>query len=158
MVQKINSKNTKAQILEAYEELMQERAALEKQVKQLAQTSKVTTTVNQENKADNSNKKKMLKPQTEITNNQINITIENLEKLQSNFGSAVSHLSEQLITEASLLAELNKIATEELAKLVELHNIETIEDDTLSNLIEEYQNTAKTNEEELTKQQETLTE
>ncbi len=156
MAQKINSKNTKAQILEAYEELMQEKSALEKQVKQLAQRPTIATTVNQENKPDTSTKKKVIKPQTEMTNNNITVTIENLEKLQSNFGSAVSHLSEQLITEASLLAELNKISTEELEQLQELHDIETIEDDTLSNLIEEYENSAKTNEEEYTQQQETL--
>ncbi|MGK7939778.1 MAG: hypothetical protein AB4062_06435 [Crocosphaera sp.] len=158
MTQKINSKSTKAQILEAYDELMQEKSALEKQVKQLAQKSTVTTTVTQENKPDTSTNKKVIKPQSQpqMTNNNITVTIENLEKLQSNFGSAVSHLSEQLITEASLLAELNKIANEELEQLQELHEIETIEDDTLSNLIEEYQNSAKTNEEAYSQQQETL--
>ncbi|MDJ0597762.1 MAG: hypothetical protein QNJ37_02810 [Crocosphaera sp.] len=156
MAQKINSKNTKAQILEAYGELMQEKTALEKKVKQLAQTPTVTTTIAKVNNTNTSTKKETMKTQAEVSNNKITVTIENLEKLQGNFGSAVSHLSEQLITEASLLAELNKIATEELAELVELHEIETIEDDTLSNLIEEYQTTAKTNKEELTKQQETL--
>ncbi len=156
MTQKINSKSTKAQILEAYDELMQEKSALEKQVKQLAKTPAVKPTVSQDNKPDNSSQKKIMKPQTETTNNNITLTIENLEKLQSNFGSAVSHLSEQLITEADLLAELNKIATEELAELAELHEIESIENDTLSHLVEEYENTAKTNEEELNKQEENL--
>ncbi|MDJ0581184.1 hypothetical protein [Crocosphaera sp.] len=157
MAQKINSKSTKAQILEAYDELMQEKSALEKQVKQQTQKSTVKSTVSQDNKPDNSSQKKIMKTQTEIPNNNITLTIENLEKLQSNFGSAVSHLSEQLMTEADLLAELNKFSTEELAELAELHQIETIENETLSRLVEEYQTTAKTNEEEFNKQQEILT-
>ncbi len=156
MAQKINSKNTKAQILEAYEELIQEKSALESQVKQLSKTSQVTQTVIPNNQSSNSPKKKVMTAANNLFNNNITLTIQSLEKVQNNFGSAVSHLSEQLIGEASLLAELNKITTEELAELEELHNVETIEDDTLSNLIEDYQTTAKINEEELNKQQETL--
>ncbi|ACB50257.1 hypothetical protein cce_0906 [Crocosphaera subtropica ATCC 51142] len=156
MAQKINSKNTKSQILEAYEELMQEKSALESQVKQLTKTPQVTQTITSNNQDSNSAKKKVMTAANTLFNNNITLTIESLEKVQNNFGSAVSHLSEQLIAEASLLAELNKIATEELAELEELHNIETIEDETLSNLIEEYQTTSKTNEEELSKQQDTL--
>ena len=156
MAQKINYKSTKAQIMEAYDELMQEKSALEKQVKQQAKKSPVNPIVAQENKPDNTSNKKMMKPQSEISDNNITLTIENLEKLQNNFGSAVSHLSEQLITEADLLAELNKFSTEELAELAELHEIETIENETLSSLVEEYQNTAKNNEEEFNKQQENL--
>ncbi|MGK7879096.1 MAG: hypothetical protein AB4060_03210 [Crocosphaera sp.] len=157
MSQKINSKSTKAQILEAYDELMQEKSALEKKVKQQAQNPTVKPTVSQDNKPDNSSQKKTMKTQSEIPNNNIPLTIENFEKLQSNYVSAVSHLSEQLITEADLLAELNKFSTEELAELAELHQIETIENETLSRLVEEYQTTAKTNEEEFNKQQEILT-
>ncbi|WP_107666298.1 hypothetical protein [Cyanothece sp. BG0011] len=156
MAQKINSKNTKAQILEAYEELIQEKSALESQVKQLTKTSPATPTVLPNHQSSNSPKKKVMTTVTSVSDNNITLTIQSLEKVQNNFGSAVSHLSEQLIAEASLLAELNKIATEELAELEELHNIETIEDETLSNLIEEYETTAKTNEEELNKQQENL--
>lgn len=156
MAQKINSKNTKAQILEAYEELMQEKSALEKQVKQLTKTSQVTQTIVPNNQTSNSAKEKVMTAANTVFNNNITLTIQSLEKVQKSFGSAVSHLSEQLITEASLLAELNKIATEELVELNELHDVEIIEDNTLSSLIEAYQNTAKTNEEELTKQQETL--
>ncbi|MEL4896284.1 hypothetical protein [Crocosphaera sp. Alani8] len=157
MAQKINSKSTKVQILEAYEELMQEKAALEKKVKQKVQTPPINSSISQDNKPDNSSQKKNMNSQSKTFNNNITLTIENLEKLQSNFGSAVSHLSEQLITEADLLAELNKFSTEELAELAELHEIETIENDTLSHLVEDYQNTAKTNQEELTVQQENLT-
>ncbi|MDJ0660643.1 MAG: hypothetical protein QNJ42_14325 [Crocosphaera sp.] len=156
MAQKINSKNTKAQILEAYEELMQEKSALESQVKQQTKTSQVTQTIVPNDQTSNFAKEKVMTAANTVFNNNITLTLQSLEKVQNSFGSAVSHLSEQLITEASLLAELNKIATEELAELEELHDIETIEDDTLSNLIEAYKNTAKTNEEELTKQQETL--
>lgn len=156
MAQKINSKNTKAQILEAYEELTQEKSALESQVKQLTKTSQVTQTVIPNNQSSDSPKKKVMTTANNRFNNNITLTIQSLEKVQTNFGSAVSHLSEQLIAEASLLVELNKVATDELAELEELHNIENIEDDTLFNLIEEYETTVKTNEEELNKQQETL--
>ncbi|MEA5533495.1 hypothetical protein [Crocosphaera sp. XPORK-15E] len=156
MTQNLNSKSTKAQIMEAYEELLQAKTALENQVKKLNQNPPVKQespkTINQPQPQPS----QPMKPTVEMTNNNIILTIQNLEKLQNNFGSAVSHLSEHLITEASLLADLNKIATEELEQLEELHEIETIEDETLSNLIQSYQDNAKTYQEELTQQQETV--
>jgi hypothetical protein len=156
MTEKINSKSTKAQIMEAYEELLQEKAQLETEVKQL------NTSVKKQDKPTANPIKEIVNSESkpikqEVTmNNNIILTIQNLEKLQGSFGSAVSHLSEQLITEASALESLQKILTEELEELEELYEIDEVKEDSLSTLIETYEENDKTYQEELSQQQESL--
>ncbi|ACK64412.1 conserved hypothetical protein [Rippkaea orientalis PCC 8801] len=156
MTQKINSKSTKVQIMEAYEELQEEKATLEAKLKQLekTQTKTLTTPQPQETPKTQAENKPMKTPI--YVDNNIILIIENLEKLQTNFGSAVSNLSEQLITEASSLEDLQDIFTEELEQLNELHDLETVEDDTLDTLIQSYEASSKTFQEELNQQKNTL--
>ncbi|TVQ46416.1 MAG: hypothetical protein EA365_05265 [Gloeocapsa sp. DLM2.Bin57] len=138
----INSKSTKAQILEAFEELKQEKQGIEKQLKQLQQQPKVSPPQPSQ------------PPETMTTN--LNDTLANLEQLKLSFGGTVSNLSEQLITEATSLGKLQTALTQEKAQLTELYELEEITEDTLDELIIEYQNSAKAFELELREQSETL--
>lgn len=83
-------------------------------------------------------------------------TIDNLILLQFGFGGAVSELSEKLTSEASKLEELRRTVGEEIQHLQELHNLEDVAEDTLDNLIQQYEESAKTFAEEISQQRETV--
>ncbi|MBF2019830.1 MAG: hypothetical protein IGR93_06925 [Hydrococcus sp. C42_A2020_068] len=153
MVAKVTSKSTKAELIEAFEELKKEKTTLESQLKKIERERK---TESQESSIAYKDKEEKQKVMSSITQNNINQIIQNLEKLQVGFGSAVSHLSEQLIAEASFLEELQTEVAEELQKLEELHEIESVEEDTLDTLVASYEESAKAFEEEISQQRETL--
>jgi hypothetical protein len=83
-------------------------------------------------------------------------TIDNLILLQFGFGGAVSELSEKLTSEASKLEELRRTVGEEVQQLQELHSLEDVAEDTLDNLIQEYEESAKTFVSEISEQRETI--
>lgn len=134
----INSKNTKAEILAAYKALEKEKKALE------SAANKDTTTQNDNNllKSSSSMVVDMGTIQQQIPRD-IAKTLNVLEQLQFGFGGAVSNLSEQLIAEATTLDNIRELITEQQQQLEELHDLETIEDDTIDGLIEQYQNNHK---------------
>ncbi|MBD1896054.1 hypothetical protein [Coleofasciculus sp. FACHB-129] len=149
MARKPNDKNTKAEILAAYEELSKEKAALDSQLKQL----------NQSNLPAIKDKQPL---ESRITMNQaaadqqkMDRVIESLAKLQLGFGSAVSELSEKLTLEASKLQELRGSVATEVQELEELHNLE-IAEGMLDTLIQQYEESSKTFEEELSQRRENL--
>ncbi|MCT7951593.1 hypothetical protein NG798_17450 [Ancylothrix sp. C2] len=82
-------------------------------------------------------------------------TIQSLEKLQLGFISAVSELSEQLTLEASKLAEVQVYVAEEIQQLEALHSVQ-VADGMLDNLVEEYEESSKTFEEELNERRDAL--
>lgn len=153
MANKPSDKNTKAQILEAYEELLQERRTLESQLKQL---QKETT-----NQPAIAADKKINQPvttmnQPQVVQDRMVSTIDSIVKLQSGFGSAVSELSEKLTSEAAKLEELQGFVAEATQQLEELHALEEITEDTLDTLIQSYEDNSKTFQEELAQRRETL--
>lgn len=156
----INSKNTKAEILAAYKELEQEKTNLEKQVESAKKQPQIQSKV-LENIPKNSDKLSN-KPSENISIksmnkvNNIEQVIENLEQLQVGFGGAVSQLSEQLITEASILETLENNIQSELNQLQELYDLETIEDDTLDTLLNTYNESTNSLSNEYNLRQETL--
>jgi hypothetical protein len=157
---KITSRSTKADILQAFEELQAEKTSLESQVKQL--NKDIKTVLPQppkaaENPPIETQKAAKIMNQTKLVQADIEQTLKNLEQLQIGFGSAASNLSEQLIAEASTLTELNTAVNAEVEQLNELHNLEEIDDTTLDTLIESYQESTKEFETEYNEQQETLT-
>ncbi|MGK7946817.1 MAG: hypothetical protein AB4058_20340 [Microcystaceae cyanobacterium] len=154
MTQKITAKSTKAQILEAFDELEKEKIQLEKQVKKLSK-AQGSETSSPPPKSTKMNENAAMKPPA-TPNQNITQTLQVLEKLQVGFGSSVSNLSEQLIAEATTLEDLNQKATEELELLQELHQLDGIEDDTLSTLIQTYEEENKTFDDEYSQQKETL--
>ncbi|MEC4804940.1 MAG: hypothetical protein SAJ12_06490 [Jaaginema sp. PMC 1079.18] len=157
---KITNRNTKAEILQAFEELKSEKSTLESQVKQLQQDiktvlpqpPKVTEIPPQE-----TTKARKTMNQTQLIQADIAQTLKSLEQLHIGFGSAASQLSEQLSKEASTLEELNTAVNGELEQLATLHNLTEIDDTTLDNSIESYQEISKTFAIEYNEQRETLT-
>lgn len=160
----INSKNTKAQIYAAYQELEQTKAKLEEQLKQAEmkakQAAKQTSSVETKQSITPPEiiSKTVTKPMEKINSNQYKITdiITNLEQLQIGFSSAVSQLSEQMITEATTLEELQEEIKTETEELEELHDLTEFEENTLPTLIDTYDESKKNFSEEFTKQKETL--
>ncbi|MCY7384665.1 MAG: hypothetical protein LH628_19195 [Microcoleus sp. CAN_BIN18] len=150
MNKKVSDKSTKAQILEAYKEAAEEKAALELQIKQLNVAPKQTAVP----------EKPIVEAQKPmaLTQNQqkMQSTIDNLILLQFGFGGAVSELSEKLTSEAAKLGELRRTVGEEVQQLQELHSLEDVAEDTLDNLIQQYEESAKTFTNELSEQRETV--
>lgn len=154
MNKRVTSKNTKAEILDAFEELKKEKSTLEREIKQLKQTmtDKVAKIVTPPVKSSNNN------TTSSHQNNFQNIlqVIQNLKTLQLGFGSAVSNLSEQLITEASSLEEIQELLAEEKQQLEELHGLNSVEENTLEELLQSYEENSKIFAEELSQEKETI--
>ncbi len=161
MVKKVTAKSTKAEILEAFDELNAAKVSLEAQIQQLQkqrQTPVANPTVNPTPAAP------PVPPQpptpamtaTQQAKSDINVILKNLESLQVGFGSAVSSLSEHLIKEASTLAEIQNSVAEEQEQLAELHELSEIGENTLVTLIADYETSQKTFSEELNARQEAL--
>lgn len=155
MVKKPTDKNTKAQILEAYEELLKERKVLESQLKQ---AQKETKDQSNSTVASDNNRQQPVKAmnQSPIMEDKMIDTINNLAKLQLGFGSAVSQLSEKLTKDAAKLQELQRAVAEENQQLEELYDLAEIEENTLDNLIESYEDNSQAFEEEISKRREAL--
>ncbi len=127
----INSKSTKAEILAAYKELEKEKKALISQAK--SQPKSPTNTTPPKAKSQ---------PAT-VKNSTMEQTIKTLQQLQVNFGGAIASLSEQLIVEATSLQEIQTSINQEQEQLEELHQLDEIEEDTIDNLIQQYEENSK---------------
>jgi uncharacterized coiled-coil protein SlyX len=148
---KPNEKNTKSEILEAYNEIVKEKTALQSQLEQLAKERDSV----QKNLRNSTIENKPVMNQASTIQQKMNFTIESLAKIQLGFGSAANELSEQLTTQASKLAEIRQLVENEVQQLKELHNLE-ISEDILDNLIQAYEENAKNYQEEFTQRSETL--
>lgn len=156
MNKKVSDKSTKAEILEAYKEAVEAKAALESQLKQVNNNLPANASPNQ-TVVPEKQIVEVNKPMTLVQNQQkMQSTIDNLILLQFGFGGAVSELSEKLTSEASKLEELQRTVGEEVQQLQELHSLEDVAEDTLDNLIQEYEESAKTFTEEISQQRETI--
>lgn len=102
MAKSINSKSTKAEILDAYEALLQEKQALASQLGEGSTPAAppAPTPTPQPPAKDVSMPSSTPAPTT------IESTLDSLATLQFGFGSALSHLSEQQVAEAVQLQEL----------------------------------------------------
>ncbi|NEO56159.1 MAG: hypothetical protein F6K54_25630 [Okeania sp. SIO3B5] len=158
MAKRVNSKNTKAEILEAFAELKKEKSALEAEINQLSQESKTTTktSVNSISKQPEKEVTKFMNLNQTRNKPSMQYTIENLLMVQSGFGGAISELSEKLTSEATKLEEVRQQVTEEIQQLNNLHSLENIEENTLDNLIQQYEQSAKEFETEFSDRQEEL--
>jgi hypothetical protein len=153
MASKPTDKNTKAQILEAYDRLAEERKALETQLKQLQKEQKANppAVVSQNNL-----RQPVAAMNQHVVQDKMIYTIDSIVKLQSGFGSAVSELSEKLTVEATKLEELQRGVAEETQQLQEFHDLEEIDEDTLDTLIHSYEDNSKAFEEETSQRRESL--
>ncbi len=153
MAKKVSDRNTKAEILEGYAQLQEEKKALEVQLKQLQKEQKdkpaVATDKNYHPQGTAMN-------QQQIVKDKMGSTIDSLVKLQLGFGSVVSDLSEKLTSEAAKLEELRQSVAEENQQLKDLHGLEEIKEDTLDTLIQTYEDNSKAFEEEIGQRREAL--
>ncbi|MFB2976158.1 hypothetical protein [Microseira sp. BLCC-F43] len=134
-------KSTKAEILTAYNELMKEKKELESQIVQKPETQ--TTPRNGNGKTNN---EVIIKPVPK--QQKMESIIDGLNQLQLNFGGAVSDLSEKLVLEAFKLQEAQRKVSEERQELQALHSLE-VTDGSLDTLIQQYEESSKTFNEEL---------
>jgi len=147
MIMSINSKSTKAEILAAYKDLEKQKKALESTVKQAqnkpaASASAIAPT-------------KSVPPKvSQNTNRDLSTTIDSLEQIQDGFGSAVSNLSKQLITEATELAAVKMAIATETADLENLHQLTDIDESTIDFLLDRYRASTQKFTEEYDRQQE----
>ncbi len=153
MASKPTSKSTKAEILEAYDELLKERKTLETQLKQLQKETKEKPPVVNEN-----NRHHTVTPMNQpvVARDKMMDTIDSLLKLQLGFGSAVSELSEKLTSEAAKLQELRNSVAEEAQQLEDLYDLAEIDEETLDSLIQTYEDNSKAFEEEISQRREAL--
>ncbi len=149
VVKKPTDKNTKVEILQAYEELAKEKAALKSELDQVAKEKQSGT------KEQPKLEQKTPMNQLSSVQQKMNNTIESLAKIQLGFGSAANELSEQLTTKASKLEEIRRTLEEEIQQLTQLHNIE-ISDDILDTLIQAYEDNTKAYQEEYSRRSEVL--
>ena len=158
MVKRVSANNTKAEILEAFAELKKEKSALEAEMKELSQggTTITQTSGNSISKQPEKEVKKSMKSNQTQNKQTMQYTIDNLLTIQSGFGGAISELSEKLTSEATKLEEVRQKVAEEIKQLNDLHNLENIEENTLDNLIQQYEQSAKEFETEFSDRQENL--
>jgi hypothetical protein len=162
MIKKISKNNTKAEILKAFMELQKETSKLQAELKKALDGNGQKNNISNQSfpsdkRADsnNGNKKNAVNSNNNSHHN-IEKILDSLEQLQIGFGSAASNLSEQLITEASKLSELQISVSEAKHQLYELHGLEKIEDKTLNSLIESYKENSESYENRYNQRQEAL--
>jgi uncharacterized coiled-coil protein SlyX len=150
VVKKPSDKNTKVEILQAYEELTKEKAALKSQLDQVVKENQSVT-----KEMPKVEQKMSVNNQPSTIQQKMNYTIQSLAKIQLGFGSAANELSEQLTTRASKLAEIKQSVDNEIQQLTQLHNLE-ISEDILDTLIQSYEDNSKSYQEEFSQRYEVL--
>lgn len=163
-VKKITDKNTKVEILQAYEELAKEKAEIKSQLDEALKENKslppqtvIKESPKVEPKLETKVEAKTVMSQTTTSIQQkMNSTIENLAKIQLGFGSAANELSEQLTTKASKLGEIRQSVENEVQQLTQLHNLE-VSEGILDTLIQSYEDNDKAYREEYSQRYEILT-
>lgn len=146
----INSKSTKAEILQAYKALQKEKQEVEKQLKNSEQ--EVTKLKKQAPVATSS--KPMVKEKTVVRVvgdstkvENIEGIILNLENIEKGLGKAMSEVSNKLTVEAEALAELSEEINEEKDDLAKLYDLK-VESGILDELVNDYEASKTTFEEE----------
>ncbi|MEH2137843.1 hypothetical protein [Nostoc sp.] len=149
VVKKPTDKNTKVEILQAFEELAKEKTALKSELEKVAKENQSVT------KEQPKLEQKIAMNQLSSVQQKMNNTIESLAKIQLGFGSAANELSEQLTTKASKLEEIRRNLEEEIQQLTQLHKLE-VSDDILDTLIQAYEDNTKAYQEESSQRSEVL--
>ena len=143
MAERPTSRNTKNEILDMYDELLQEKEQLAAKVEQLFK----------EKQAAEKGAGKIIDKGRPAAPSTLDGIIETLSMLRPGFGDAVSELSAKLLAEASKLTELRHNVEEEMQQLESLHGL-TVADETLNQLIQDYIEKSTTFETEAKQQQE----
>lgn len=154
-----SQRNTKTEILAAFDTLLNQKQELEAQLKSAKQAPKQAPLKAEQNGKANGQAKavptEIITNPAQLSSQSIESIIEGLSRLQLGFGGAVSDLSEKLVQEAVQLEQIQETIAEEVEQLTALHNLE-LADTSLDELIQQYEENAKTFDTELTEQQETV--
>ncbi|MEM9220217.1 MAG: hypothetical protein AAGD25_38560 [Cyanobacteria bacterium P01_F01_bin.150] len=175
MAKKPNQRNTKAEILDAFNDLLKQKKELEAELKDAKKQPKFVTASeelsanrpsnssvsgnnsnqNTSNQANNS--KNEVVPMTVpslITNElqSVGDILQCLIQLQDNFGGAVSNLSEKLTQEAIALENIQTRVSEQEEQLITLYDLDAEETD-IDQLIQDYQTSEKSFDEEFNTRQ-----
>ena len=126
MTEQVSSKNTKAQILAAYNQLYEKHERVQAQAKQLLAEKKALE--------DRIAGLGTVAGETTYT---IDTILNGLGALRAGFGDAASALSAKLTAEATTLEALRRQVAARTRQLQELHGL-TVTEDTLGKLIQEY--------------------
>jgi len=127
MEPEVDSKNTKAQILVAYNRLSREHQELQGKFEELRKEKRAVPAPEPRTKEP--------KPLAEmITGATIGDIVGSLDHLGASFGSAISELSAKLTAEATRLTELRQAVEAETTQLGDVHGLEVVES-TLDELI-----------------------
>ncbi len=152
-IKRPNEKNTKAEILEAFNQLLQEKKELEVKMNQKPEPKTTEPRNSNGNGNGKSTSATELLTKPNVANQQkMESIIEGLNQLQLSFGGAVSDLSEKLTLEAFKLQEVQRKVTEERSQLQALHNLE-VTDGSLDTLIQQYEDSSKAFGDELKQRQ-----
>ena len=153
---KLNTKNTKAEILTAYNELTKANKVLESQLTAARKTmAQPTLSQNGQSQVTLIKEPIYLERSLSMQQPEVESIIEELNRLQLIFGGAASTLSEQIISEVLKLQEIQASVAEESEQLETLHNLQ-VSDGGLTQLIEGYETSSKTFQEEFSQTQEEL--
>lgn len=149
MVKRPSDKNTKAEILTAFDELLKEKKALESQLMQGVSEKQPEPRLNGKSSSGSG-------VMTSVQGQQkMDYILEGLTGLQLNFGGAVSDLSEKLTLEAFKLQEARQGVASEVQQLETLHGLQVTEG-SLDALIQQYGESFKTFNEELSQRREAI--
>ena len=161
MAKKPNQRNTKAEILDAFNDLLKQNKELESQLKDAKKQPKNIAAPSQKtaqgatekiNSAQANNSKNEVVPVTVpalIANEPQSVgdILQVLTQLQDNFGGAVSNLSEKLTQEAVTLENIQTSVSEQEEQLTNLYDLD-VENTDVDQLIQDYQDSEKTFDEE----------
>ncbi len=156
MAKRINNRNTKAEILEAYEALLDEKKDLQAQVKQAQRSPAPQPAARPESSTDSALSQQSKKP--EQLQVQGHYTLAQLQQIQLGFGGFFSQLSEILTRDASQFAEVLSQIESKQERLRNLYEIESVDETTLTTLVESYLNESKQFAEEFEVEREQLQE
>ena len=140
MEKQVSSKNTKAQILEAYNQLYEQYAQLQvEHTKSLQERKALESKITQGAVAQ---PPRSAQPQATTHQYTLNDIVNGLATLRAGFGNAISELSAMLTTEVARLETLRHQMESRTKQLTELYGL-TVTDDTLNSLIQEYRQKAQ---------------
>lgn len=153
MIKRPSEKSTKTEILSAFDQLLQEKRALETQLAigkqpELAANGKTVAIV-----ASSLSPEPTVNPPQD--QQKMASIIAGLSQLQFNFGGAVSDLSEKLTLEVFQLQEVQQSVAEEVQQLEALHGLQ-VTDESLETLIQDYETSAKAFNDELRQRQDAI--
>lgn len=147
MIKRPSEKNTKAEILTAFDELLKEKKALELQLMQGVSEKQSKPGLNGKSSEPG--------VMTSQEQHKMDYILEGLSRLQLNFGGAVSGLSEKLTLEAFKLQEVRQAVASEVQDLETLHGLQVTES-SLDALIQQYGESYKAFNAELSQRREVV--